>query len=93
MLNISQYCALGTNKTNDIPRCIKQNIVNRSREVILLFYSALEYAWIPRPHLECCVQFWASQYKGEIWSYWRESSKGHKSGLSFSLVLGEAEGL
>lgn len=58
-LNTSQYCALGTNKTNDSPRLIKQNVVNRSREVVLLLYSALE-----RPHLECCVQVRASQYKG-----------------------------
>lgn len=59
--SISQKCAFVARKANGILGCIRKNIVNRSREVILWIYSALV-----KPCLQYCVQFCDPQYKRDM---------------------------
>ncbi|KAK4829128.1 hypothetical protein QYF61_002207 [Mycteria americana] len=56
---MSQQRALAAKKADGILGCIRRSVASRWREVILPLCSG-------ETHLECCIQFWAPQYKREM---------------------------
>lgn len=57
----SAVCALEAKRAKHTLECIKHSTTSWSIQVMIPLYSVLE-----QPHLECCVLFWAPQFKKDV---------------------------
>ena len=60
-MNVSEQCGIAAAKGNQILGLIRQNIVYKKKELIILLYKT-----IVRPHLEYCIQAWRVYCKKDI---------------------------
>lgn len=60
-MTLSQKCTLKAKVANNILDCFRESTPRRLRDVTLTLCSALA-----KPHMKCCVQFWAPQHKKDM---------------------------
>ena len=90
-LNMSLRCVQVDKEDNGMLTCIGNSVSSRTRDVIILLYSALV-----KLHLEYCVQFWDPYSKKdiEVMEYVQRSEMKLVSGLehkSYGKQLKELE--
>lgn len=59
--SIDILCVLLVQKAKSILGCTTRSVASRMRQMILFLCSTLA-----RPHMQCCVQLWSTQYKEDM---------------------------